>query len=475
MANRKSTMIAVTAACLAVAAAVFGSLVWYHLFRRVPTHYDSDVEHFKYGSVGIEEPAGIPYWIWMVLPRMFPEKLPGPGGYASLGMVWEEGKEMPVGFPVTTIGIPRVGANCATCHTTSVRTSVDDAPMLIPAGPAHQFDIQAYQRFLIACAKDPRFTPGAVLHEIEKNYEFSFIERMFYRYAIIPATRKGLLQQDRQFAWMNVRPDWGPGRTDMDPFKLNVLELHDDRSVGNTDMMAIWNERAHEGFLRHSDGLESSLIEATYSAALASGATAQSIDIAALQRVNNWLLTVPPPRYPLPIERALADRGKTVFDRSCASCHAFGQARAGKVIPLDEVGTDRSRADHWTTEAADQFNRRFEKYSWAFHNFRGKTGGYVAVALDGVWARAPYLHNGSVPSLRDLLEPPDSRPRMFYRGYDVFDATNVGFISNVASEGGRPFARFETSVPGNSNVGHEYGTELPAAEKKALIEYLKML
>ena len=60
-----------------------------------PTSLD---EHFKYGSVGIEPEEGIPYWIWQVLPRMFPEKLPGPGGYGSLGMIWEPGRELPIGF-----------------------------------------------------------------------------------------------------------------------------------------------------------------------------------------------------------------------------------------------------------------------------------------------------------------------------------------------------------------------------------------
>ena len=459
--------------CAAVVIGIVGGEVWYHLFRQVPLYYESDLEHFKYGSIGIEQPIGVPYWIWLVLPRMFPEKLPGQGGYASLGMVWEEGNEMPVGFPRKTIGLPRVGVNCATCHTTSVRKSPGDKPLLIPAGPAHQFDIQAYQRFFIACAKDPRFTPDAVLEEIDKVTKLSFVERIFYRYLIIPFTRRGFLDQEQKYAWMNLRPNWGPGRTDMNPFKLMVLKLQDDRSVGNTDMMAIWNERAHDGFLRHTDGLNTTLIEATYSAALAAGATAQSVDIPSLQRVNNWLLDAPSPRYPFPIDRELAERGKNIFDQLCASCHAFGQAGTGQLVPLAEVGTDHNRADHWTRQAADEFNRQFDKYSWGFDHFRGKTGGYVALALDGVWARAPYLHNGSVPSLQDLLEPPENRPLSFYRGYDVYDLQKVGFVSDVPSGGGRQFSRFDTSLPGNGNGGHLYGTALSSKDKTALIEHLK--
>ena len=78
-----------------------------------------------------------------------------------------------------------------------------------------------------------------------------------------------------------------------------------------------------------------------------------------------------------------------------------------------------------------------------------------------------------MPTLRDLLEPPERRPKVFYRGYDVFDQRNVGFVSNVPGEDGRQFTRFDTSLPGNSNGGHLYGTTLSDADKAALVEYLK--
>jgi mono/diheme cytochrome c family protein len=452
---------------------VLAVVLWSHLFRRVPVHFASDEQHFKYASIGLEEPIALPYWIWLVMPRMFPEKLPGPGGYTSLGMVWEEGEEMPVGFSKTTIGFPRVGVNCAACHTTSIRKTPEDKPLLIPGGPAHQFDIQAYQAFLIACAKDPRFNADAILKELEYVQKFSLIEKALYRYLIIPFTKKGLVQQEEQYAWMNLRPKWGPGRTDMNHFKLMVLKLDDDRSVGNTDMMAIWNEREHEGFLRLTDGLNPMVTEAGYSAALAAGATAESIDIPAVRRVNEWLMDLPSPAYPFAIDRTLAARGRTVFSRECASCHEFGQSRVGKLIPLAEIGTDPNRAQHWTKEAADEFNRQFDKFEWGFDHFQGNTGGYVALALDGVWARAPYLHNGSVPSLRDLLEPVENRPKTFYRGYDVYQPRNVGFVSDVPSKAGRQFFEYDTALPGNANGGHLFGVSLPAADKSALIEYLK--
>ncbi len=96
--------------------------------------------------------------------------------------------------------------------------------------------------------------------------------------------------------------------------------------------------------------------------------------------------------------------------------------------------------------------------------------------LDGLWLRAPYLHNGSVPTARALLEPSANRPKVFYRGNDVYDPVNLGFVSDVAGQNGHTFFKFDTSLPGNSNEGHEgprYGTTLSAEEKDALVEYLK--
>ena len=113
---------------------------------------------------------------------------------------------------------------------------------------------------------------------------------------------------------------------------------------------------------------------------------------------------------------------------NCAFCHEFGGARTGKVIPLAEVKTDRHRLDHWTEEAADRYNDYADGYDFDFKRFR-KTDGYVAVAMDGLWMRAPYLHNGSVPSVEDLLKPVSERPKVFYRGYDVVHPTMLGFIS----------------------------------------------
>jgi hypothetical protein len=113
----------------------------------------------------------------------------------------------------------------------------------------------------------------------------------------------------------------------------------------------------------------------------------------------------------------------------------------------------------------------------AFTQFRKmEPVGYANVPLDGIWLRGPYLHNGSVPTLRDLLEPAARRPKVFYRGSDVIDVQRVGFISNVPEAGGRRLFEYYTGLVGNSNAGHEgpaFGTDLAPADKDALVEYLK--
>ena len=454
--------------------ALVGTFFWYKLFRTVITVYADPLEHFKYGSIGIEVPAGIPYWIWVVLPRIFADKLPGPGGYVALGASWEMGKEMPIGFTKEIVGIPRVGVNCAGCHTTSVRTAPDQAPQLYFGGATSRFQPQGYVRFLFACAHDDRFTSANIMKAILAIYDMPAIDRVLYRYLIIPATRSGLLKSEKDdYYWMPERPDWGPGRTDMNPFQRQVMRLPDDHTVGSTDVMAIWNERAHEGMLHHSDGLNTTLTESVRSAALAAGATKSSIDVPALDRIEAWLRDLPPPKYAFAIDQALAAKGQPIFAQRCAACHAFGGSRTGTVVSLAEVGTDPHRNKHWPQSSADAFNKWADGYPWAFHHFRSSDG-YLSVPLDGVWLRAPYLHNGSVPNMSELLSPPEQRSKIFYRGYDVYDQANMGFVTSGPQAELEGF-RYDTSVVGNSNQGHTYGSDLNAADKQALIEYLKTL
>ena len=149
----------------------------------------------------------------------------------------------------------------------------------------------------------------------------------------------------------------------------------------------------------------------------------------------------------------------------------------GTVIPLADIGTDRHRLDSYTEQLRQAQIAYTSDYPWAFTHFR-KTHGYGTMPLDGIWARAPYLHNGSVPTLQDLLKPADQRPQQFYTGDDVYQPDAVGFRHDMPISNERQLFMLDVQVPGNSNQGHSgvaYGTELSSADKTALLEYLKTL
>ena len=486
MTTRLRTRHPVLGFLLGLAIVIAGFVLYGRLYREASAPYfATDEEHFLYGSVGTER-EGVPFWIWLVLPRLFPEYLPGPGGYASTGIVSRDGHEMPIGLSKVTIGYPRVGINCALCHTASYRMRPGDAPVIVPGAPAHQTAAQQYLRFLIMAAADPRFTASTILDEIAKNTRLSTVDRLLYRFVIIPGTRRSLRRLGSANAWMWERPDWGRGRADLfNPLKYG-LKLPIDTTIGHTDTVPLFNLKQHAGYFLQWDGMSDKLQDVMIASALTAGAPAKWVDrdfskwnstkpeeMSSLRRVENYISGVQAPPYPFPINRALVPAGETIYRRDCASCHAPGGARTGKVIPAAEVGTDRQRLDMWTPAAATAFNAFSAGHSWKFSEFK-TTGGYVGVPLEGLWLRAPYLHNGSVPSLQDLLEKADQRPRAFRRGYDVYDPVRVGFVSS-GPEADRVGTLFDTSVAGGGNGGHSYGTDLPAADKAALIEYLKTL
>ena len=447
-----------------------------------PVRHDSPsfpdiVEHFKYGSIGAEEGSGIPYWIWRVMPEVCAEHLPKrPGtGYERLGFIQDGAAHgRPIGTSYRPGSGDRVGLNCATCHVGTLRERADAPRQVVVGMPANQMDLQGYARFLMACARSPAFETGAMIDAIGKvNPDFGFFSRLAYRLFVVRAARNGILDRAKENAWFDTRPPFGPGRVDtFNPYKV-LLDLPIDTVVGTVDLPSLWNQRPRRGLWLHWDGNNDLVDERNKSAAIGAGATPKSLDLPSMQRIADWALDVPAPKYPeARIDRARAAEGAAVYADACASCHALGGAKVGQVTPIDEVGTDRERLDSFTPALAARMNTIGRGRPWAFSHFR-KTNGYANAPLDGVWLRAPYLHNGSVPDLRALLFPAE-RPATFYRAYDVYDWERVGFVSRGA-EAEREGVRFDTTLRGNANRGHLYGADLPEAAKLALLEYLKTL
>lgn len=108
-----------------------------------------------------------------------------------------------------------------------------------------------------------------------------------------------------------------------------------------------------------------------------------------------------------------------------------------------------------------------------------ETLAYKARPLDGIWSTAPYLHNGSVASLYEILLPPSQRKVSFWVGNRTFDPVNVGYETTQPEKGGFLLLTADADgnpIPGNSHMGHDYGVGgLGADDRAALLEYLKSL
>ncbi|HZT43941.1 MAG TPA: cytochrome c [Chthonomonadaceae bacterium] len=489
--------------CLAVILLIILLLLAFRYAPNRPVTYANIVDHFKYGSIGSDMENGLPLRIMKVLPRMFSEYLPpgSPQDYTAFGFIQEKGKEMPIGFSIRRRIIDLVGLNCAACHVGLVRASIQSEPKVYLGMPADTVDLLAFFDFLFQCAADSRFTPEKILPEIEKDGYLLPTDRYIYTIAITEM-RAGLLARKAQLDVFLTpgHPRFGPGRVDtFNPYKVNQFAqwyrqgIPQIEQVGTADFPSIWNQKVREGMHLHWDGNNTSLRERNFSAAFGAGATRENVDEQAIDRVQKWVETLPPPAYPFARtnDPKLLARGKAIYDRYCFACHDIHGQYVGQVLPLAEIRTDEHRLNSYTQKLRDLQLAYGQGYDWQFKHFI-KTNGYANVPLDGIWARAPYLHNGSVPTLQDLLTPAERRAdrllyqegktggarSIFYVGHGVYDPKNVGFRIDVKEVDGRRSFAYDITQTGNSNKGHtgqRYGTELSDSDKWALIEYLKTL
>ena len=448
--------------------------------------YKNIEDHFKYGSTGGERESGFPYEIFKVLPKVCAKHLPGEG-YQSLGFLFEDGKELPVGMSKRRVtGIDRVFVNCAVCHTSTYRENPESPRRLILGMPANRFNFRDFQNFFFECAADPNFKPSYIIPTIENEAgKLSLLDKYLVYPVAINIMRERLIDLKAQFEYVNGQPIWGPGRVDTFNaakalFNFPMQNASASELLGTADFPSIWNQQKRQGMQLHWDGNNTLVEERNKSAAFGTGTTPPTIDLDAIKRVEDWVATLTPPPYPFPIDQELAAKGQPLYQEYCADCHgADGQHFEGKyvgtVVPIKEISTDRWRLDSYTYELSVNQGTLYAGYPWRFTHFR-KTFGYSNMPLDGLWLRGPYLHNGSVPSVRDLLEPGERRPKTFYRGFDVIDPKKLGFVYDIAAEANQTFFLFDTRLPGNGNYGHEggkYGTSLAPEQKEALVEFLK--
>lgn len=196
-----------------------------------------------------------------------------------------------------------------------------------------------------------------------------------------------------------------------------------------------------------------------------------------------YLESLEPPAYPFGIDERLARQGAAIFNRHCADCHGTYGDRPSypeRNVPLAEIGTDRARDDALTAEHHEDYRQNwFSRYGK--DRVLVDPPGYVAPPLDGIWASAPYFHNGSVPTLWHVLHPAE-RPAVWKRTRgDGFDQARVGLEVETLTDVPRGLdvwtrrAHFDTRKFGKSAQGHLFPEVLTPAEKAAVLEYLKQL
>jgi hypothetical protein len=202
--------------------------------------------------------------------------------------------------------------------------------------------------------------------------------------------------------------------------------------------------------------------------------------------VYAYLMSLRPPQYPGKIDTELAESGKQVFREHCSRCHGTygdGTAFPETLVPLSEVGTDPVRLSALPIAGREKYAR-----SWFAHHgepdqqdIHIDPQGYVAPPLDGVWASAPYFHNGSVPTLWHVLNP-QARPAVWRRVGAEMDEQRVGLrieeVDRVPLAGVDVAERreyWDSRQFGKSNAGHDFGEILSEAECRAVLEYLKTL
>ena len=249
-----------------------------------------------------------------------------------------------------------------------------------------------------------------------------------------------------------------------------------------------------------------------------------SVQVANLGTIQSNFYKLSAPKWPEDIfgkiNNVLSAKGEKIYQENCLSCHSIVDANDPKrkisavLIPIDVVATDPVMANNFAKAKSntgplkgkkilaglfgEKMSQDVPTVELVLHAASGalahhpldsihsiikewrsqmtaelnmKDQFYKARPLNGIWAAAPYLHNGSVPTVYDLLLPASQRPATFYVGSKELDIEKVGFETGQSEYS----SYFDTSLHGNSNIGHEMSSHLSEQERWALLEYLKTL
>jgi hypothetical protein len=465
-------------------------------------------------------------------------------------------EKLPIGFQVSSDGW--MGITCSACHTRQI--DVNGTQYRVDGGPA----LADFQRFLT---------------DLDQSVEKTLADPVKFKEAAIRV--RGADVKPAEIARLKARvldwyipyheqmtrslpnPAWGPGRLDAVSMIFNRLSGLDIgpaptymipenmvKADAPTRYPFLWNASRQDttqwpGFAANGDDLLALLrnqgevigVFANFHPLAGQKGvnykTINSTDFKGLNKAEELIKKIGPPKWPWPVNQALANQGKPLYDKYCgAGCHEikrgafrllnpFGPSWA---TPIQNVGTDVREYNVLSREVSTgvlageeiPFLHKLGARDTAFNvleqavygslmssnswlsgvnaglslvskaasvlgiigeGFKPKleVGAYEARVLQGIWAAAPYLHNGSVPTLAELLKPAQERLSEFKIG-PAYDIVNIGMsVEQPSTDQTLITTDCSELDSGGSRCGHEFGTNLTSDEKKALLEYLKTL
>jgi len=476
--------------------------------------------YFLYGSTGTEL---MPLVVFQVLPDIFPDQFQPAGKEAGdwvdqFGFVRGEAgvnEGLPLGMNVSRYrpksGAPSpvsfVGFNCAACHTAKIRRFAGDEGLKVYGMGNATIDLVAFgEAVKTSLLDEQRLTPEIVASAYESRFHKRLgpLDKLMIS-LWLKGAREELHSELPLRDWprggaelrdSSVLPS-GPGRNQ--PMKETMRFLIDRTPFpdgGSSQIPSLYHQERRDW--AQYDGSVRDPLTRNSLAALGVGASIYNLRrpgiLHTLEQTYQYLKRLEGPKYSevfpdQQIDAAQAERGRKVYMQHCGDCHGWpggnGEwvkgGRQGEVVPPEEIGTDDARVTfRYYNESADLIYNFFPKG----HPLKPprddlRAGhGYINSPIESSFSRAPYLHNGSVATLAELINLKERRA-VLYRGANVYDPLDAGLIVPDKPDT-RNYFRYDTRVYGNSNRGHDYpwpykGAGWDENALKDLLAFLKTL